>query len=170
MAKLEEQARKLREKKEREAEERRVQASGIYAEDGDYTSDAVPMFSKSFNAFRDYEPEPDMATQKQVNMLVKMHGVSPEKATQMTKRQAGAVIDKYMKEAAEGAPVKGMWKNKYPGKCVVTGKRVEAGAGWTQKNNAGKYETYSNNAAQAIAAARRPKQQEPQYDYEDAPF
>lgn len=88
----------------------------------------------------------------------------------MEKREASAVIDKYKKKAAEGAPVKGMYRNKFPGKCVVTGKRVEAGAGWSQKNLVGGWETYSNNAAQAIAAARRPPQQQPQYDYEEAPF
>ncbi len=137
LAKLEEQAKKLREKRERQAEERRVQASGIYADDGDYTADAVPMFGRDFDAFRDYQPEPDGATQKQVSYLVSL-GVKPETAMSYTKHQAGAVITAQKAKLPPGCIV-----NKWRRKCIITNKMVAAGAGYCRRNHLGQWETIS---------------------------
>lgn len=142
--KLRERARKRREAKEREEE--RLKASGIYAVDGDYTSDAVELFGEKFNAFRDYTPKPGQATQKQVNLLVKL-GVTPEKATTFSKRQAGTVIDKMSNKA----PVKGMLPNMFAGTCVITGQKVGKRNGWVMKNKStGKWETYSKSGAESL--------------------
>lgn len=161
LAKLEEKARKMREAAERKASER-IKASGVYAESGEYTKDTVPLFGKAFNAFRDYTPEPDMATQKQVNLLVKVYGVDPNTATRYTKRQAGSIIDQYQKRAKEGAPMPGLYRNKYPGRCVVTGKPVGKEEGWARKNSYGKWETLSHAGAMQLADNYRQQHGSPQ--------
>jgi len=93
LKKLEEAARKRREAEERRREDRRVEASGRYAVDGEYDREFVSMFNPLFDVDADYTPAPDGATPKQVKYLISL-GVSPENACGMTRRQAGAVIDK----------------------------------------------------------------------------
>lgn len=96
MQELFEKAKQAREEKEKRAEERRKQRleTRTYAESGSYSAHDVDLFGGSqFDPFTDYQPTRDMASQKQVNLLMKL-GVSAETATTYSKRQAGAVITK----------------------------------------------------------------------------
>lgn len=87
------QARIEAEERRREERRQRIQTRS-YATSGEIHSTDVDIFGgPSFDPFSDYEPSPSGATQKQVAYLIKL-GVSPQKATSYTKRQAGAVIDK----------------------------------------------------------------------------
>lgn len=92
-----EKAKQAREERERKAEEMRIarQSTHNKADRVQMTAVDVDLFDGGgFDAFRDYQPEtPNDATQKQVAFLVKL-GVSPEKAATVSKRQAGAMIDK----------------------------------------------------------------------------
>ena len=91
------QAREERERREEE-ERQRVASTRHYAERADYTAQDVDLFSgRDFDAFSDYTPAPDGATQKQVNYLVKL-GVSPATAVSYSRRQATAVIDSIKKK------------------------------------------------------------------------
>lgn len=96
MQELFEKAKQAREEKEKRAEERRKQRleTRTYAESGEYSAHDVDLFGgNQFDPFTDYQPTRDMASQKQVNLLMKL-GVSVETATTYSKRQAGAVITK----------------------------------------------------------------------------
>lgn len=103
MEELLEKARQAREEKEQREEEERLRreerkkrvTTAHKADSGQYTTEDVDLFNaKTFDAFTDYEPSgPAMASQKQVNLLVKL-GVKPETAVSFRKTQAGAVIDK----------------------------------------------------------------------------
>jgi len=96
MQELFEKAKQAREEKEKRAEERKLQRleTRTYAESGEYSAHDVDLFGgQQFDPFSDYKPTHDMASQKQVNLLMKL-GVSAETATGYTKRQAGAVITK----------------------------------------------------------------------------
>jgi superfamily II DNA or RNA helicase len=92
-----EKAKQAREERERKAEEMRIarQSTHNKADRVQMTAVDVDLFDGGgFDAFRDYQPAtPNDATQKQVAFLQKL-GVSPEKATSVSKRQAGAMIDK----------------------------------------------------------------------------
>lgn len=109
MDELIEKAKTAREKKESDAEEKRKLSTHRKADSVDMRATDVDLFSgKKFNAFRDYQPAHDnAATQKQVWLLVKL-GVSPETATAVTKRKAGAMIDSIQKrqksQADEASP------------------------------------------------------------------
>lgn len=90
-----EKAKQAREEKlAREEEERRVRRSTEhYASTADYTTTDVDLFDgRRFDPFSDYEPAPNGATPKQVNLLLAL-GVRAETAIQYSKRQAGKVID-----------------------------------------------------------------------------
>lgn len=96
MQELFEKAKQAREEKEKRAEERRRQRleTRTYAESGEYSAHDVDLFGGGqFDPFTDYQPTRDMASQKQVNLLMKL-GVKAETATGYTKKQAGAVITK----------------------------------------------------------------------------
>ena len=96
MQELFEKAKRAREEKEKRAEERRRQRleTRTYAESGEYSAHDVDLFGGGqFDPFTDYQPTRDMASQKQVNLLMKL-GVKAETATGYTKKQAGAVITK----------------------------------------------------------------------------
>lgn len=94
------QAREKREKAaaEREEERKRQRQSTTHKADRvEYSAHDVDLFNgRGFDAFSDYTPGPNGATQKQVNRLVKM-GVDPETAMSYSIRQAGAVMDRMMK-------------------------------------------------------------------------
>lgn len=94
MEELLEKAKQTREEKEKRlAEQRRQRVSTEYRADrADYSAVDVDLFNgSSFDPFTDYTPEPNGATEKQVNLLMTL-GVSPAKAITYSKRQAGAVI------------------------------------------------------------------------------
>jgi len=95
MAALVEQAREAREKRQEEEERRRHETTHFMATRADVQQVAVPLWAgDKFDAFVDYTPQySDSATQKQVAFLVRL-GISPEKATTTTRRQAGALIEK----------------------------------------------------------------------------
>lgn len=85
------QAREEREAKKRAEAERRM--TRHRAERADYTADDVDLFdAATFDAFSDYQPAAGGASQKQVNLLVKL-GVDPNTATTYGRRQASKVID-----------------------------------------------------------------------------
>lgn len=94
MNELLEKAKTVREAKEKAAEEKRRLSTRQKADRVSMTTVDVDLFDGgNFDAFRDYQPDnPYAATQKQVAYLVKL-GVSPDKATSASKRQAGAMID-----------------------------------------------------------------------------
>jgi len=96
-----EKAKTAREERERKAEEVRQarQSTHNKADAVRMTAVDVDLFDgSSFDAFRDYTPaHANAATVKQVGYLVKL-GVSPNKATSTTKRQAGAMIDSLTKK------------------------------------------------------------------------
>ncbi len=99
MDELVEKAKNAREAKEREEEEKRKLSTHRKADAVSMRAVDVDLFDGSrFDAFRDYTPShPHAATQKQVAFLIKL-GVSPEKATNVSKRQAGAMIDSMQKQ------------------------------------------------------------------------
>ncbi|WP_231740872.1 DEAD/DEAH box helicase [Thalassoglobus neptunius] len=85
------QAREEREKRKEEARQKRL-STKTKAKDLDYDSTDIDLFGgEGFDPFKDYEPQWDQATQKQVDFLMKL-GVSPETATGYSRSQAGAVI------------------------------------------------------------------------------
>jgi superfamily II DNA or RNA helicase len=92
-----EKAKQAREERERKAEEMRQAKQSTYnkADRVQMRAVDVDLFDGGgFDAFRDYTPEHhNDASVKQVAYLVKL-GISPEKATTVSKRQAGAMIDK----------------------------------------------------------------------------
>jgi hypothetical protein len=92
-----EKAKQAREERERKAEEMRIarQSTHNKADRVSMTSIDVDLFDGGgFDAFRDYTPiGHDAPSQKQVAFLIKL-GVAPDVATQTSKRQAGAMIDK----------------------------------------------------------------------------
>jgi type I site-specific restriction endonuclease len=96
---LVEKAKNAREAKERDDEERRRLSTHRKADAVSMRAVDVDLFGGNrFDAFRDYQPDnPHAATQKQVAFLIKL-GVSPEKATSVSKRQAGAIIDSMQKQ------------------------------------------------------------------------
>lgn len=98
MQELLEKAKTAREEKERAEEERRRLSTHRKADAVSMRAVDVDLFGGSrFDAERDYSPShPNAATTKQVNYLVKL-GVSPEVATNTTKKQAGAMIDSIQK-------------------------------------------------------------------------
>lgn len=100
MEELAEKAKKAREEKEREEEEKRKLSTHRKADAVEMRAVDVDLFDgEKFDAFRDYTPDsPHAATQKQVAFLIKL-GVSPEKATSVSKRQAGAIIDSMQKRS-----------------------------------------------------------------------
>ncbi len=87
-------AREAKEERLAKEEERRI-STRRKADAVRMTAYDVDLFDgKNFDAYRDYEPDfVDAASVKQVDYLLKL-GVSPEKATQTTRRQAGAMITK----------------------------------------------------------------------------
>jgi superfamily II DNA/RNA helicase len=94
MEELLEKAKQAREEKEKRREEARQKrlSTKHKADRADYTATDVDLFNgSSFDPFTDYTPEPDGATAKQVNYLMKL-GVNAETATGYSKRQAGTVI------------------------------------------------------------------------------
>lgn len=99
MEALLEKAKTSRESKERAAEEKRRLSTHRKADAADIRAVDVDLFDgKAFDAFRDYTPaSPNAATQKQVAFLIKL-GVKPERATTVSKRQAGAMIDGIQKK------------------------------------------------------------------------
>lgn len=99
MDELVEKAKNAREAKEREEEEKRKLSTHRKADAVSMRTVDVDLFDGStFDAFRDYSPSnPHAATQKQVAFLIKL-GVSPEKAINVSKRQAGAMIDSMQKQ------------------------------------------------------------------------
>lgn len=111
------QARERREEKAREKEEeRRRQSTTHKAETISYNAQDVNLFGGGkFDAFSQYTPGPNGATQKQVNRLVNM-GVDPQTATGYSLRQAGAVIDKLMK--SQSGPDFRMPFGKHAGKAL----------------------------------------------------
>lgn len=88
-----EKAKTAREAKERAAEENRKLSTHRKADHADVRTTDVDLFEgRKFNAFQDYTPShPNAASPAQVNYLVKL-GVSPAKATSVSKGQAGAMI------------------------------------------------------------------------------
>lgn len=131
MEELIEKAKQAREAKEKRDEERRRerQSTTHYANHADYTAADVDLFGgRGFDPFRDYTPEPNGATQKQVNLLIKL-GISPETATGYTRRQASAVIDKKTKATGgEYVVTFGKWAGKRL--CEIPRGYVE----WMEKN------------------------------------
>lgn len=106
MEALMEKARQAREEKiAREEEERRQRKSTEhYAERASVSVVDVDIFDgqrRPFDAFNDYVPPPNGATQKQVNYLIKL-GVEPQVATKYSSRQARAVIDSLQKKQVGG--------------------------------------------------------------------
>lgn len=81
--------REAKQKREEEERQRRL-STRTYADHVDYTATDIGI-GQSFDPFSDYQPGPSQATQKQVNLLVKL-GINPETAVKYSKRQAGAVI------------------------------------------------------------------------------
>lgn len=83
------------EKLKREEEERQRRASTRHkADNARYTATDVDLFGgRRFDPEQDYTPAPNGASVGQVKMLVKL-GISPERACDMTMRQASAVISK----------------------------------------------------------------------------
>lgn len=97
----EESEKRKAEKAERERQ-KKLESTQHRAERADYTAEDVDLFGgRPFDPFSDYDPEPWQATPKQVNLLIAM-GVVPEVATQYSKIQAGAVIDKLKKKQVGG--------------------------------------------------------------------
>lgn len=94
-----EKAKTAREAKARDDEEKRKQSTHRKADAVDMRAVDVDLFEgKKFDAFRDYKPTHSNApSQKQVDLLTRL-GVSPEKATSVSKRQAGAIIDSIKKQ------------------------------------------------------------------------
>lgn len=88
-----EKAKTAREAKERAAEEKRKLSTHRKADYADVRTTDVDLFGgRKFDAFQDYTPShPNAASQAQVNYLVKL-GVSPAKAINVSKGQAGAMI------------------------------------------------------------------------------
>lgn len=99
MEDLLEQAKNAREAQEQEEEEKRKLSTHRKADAVAMRAIDVDLFGgNKFDAFRDYEPaNSQAASQKQVAFLIKL-GVSPEKATNVSKRQAGAMIDSMQKQ------------------------------------------------------------------------
>jgi type I site-specific restriction endonuclease len=111
-----EKAKNAREAKEREEEEKRKMSTHRKADSVDMRAVDVDLFEgKKFDAHRDYKPSnPNAASPAQVQLMVNL-GVSPEKAMNTTKGQAGAIITS-IKQRTGGAFV--MPFGKYAGKPI----------------------------------------------------
>ena len=134
MEELIEKAKQAREAKEKRKEERAKnrESTRHKAETAEYSATDVDLFhGGKFDPFKDYQPTPYGASQKQVAFLIKL-GVSPETASQYTKRQAGAVIDKL---TSQSGPEYILTIGKYKGKRL---KEVPRGyLEWMLKENVG---------------------------------
>lgn len=100
MEDLVEKAKNAREAQEREEAEKRKLSTHRKADSVEMRAVDVDLFGGSkFDAYRDYTPShPHAATHKQVAFLIDKLGVSQEKATSVSKRQAGAMIDSMRKQ------------------------------------------------------------------------
>lgn len=100
MEELVEKAKNAREAKEREEEEKRKLSTHRKADAVEMRAVDVDLFGgNKFDAYRDYEPSnPHAASQKQVDFLTKRLGVSPEKATLCSNKQASAIIASMTKQ------------------------------------------------------------------------
>lgn len=103
MDELLEKAKTAREARERAAEENRRLSTHRKADHADVRTTDVDLFGgRKFDAFRDYEPShPNAASPAQVNYLVNL-GVSPEKAMNVSKGQAGAMITSIKEQQTGG--------------------------------------------------------------------